>query len=444
MAQRRRRGAPFACAGQGHHAVRRRGHRGGAARRGGARRTSDRGHRRAADGRHERRRRPVRRGKMFLPQVVKSARVMKQAVAHLIPVHRSREGAHPDARRNRRVRIVMATVKGDVHDIGKNIVGVVLQCNNFDVIDLGVMVPAQKILATAREHHADAIGLSGLITPSLEEMAHVAGEMQREGFARAASDRRRDHLARAHGGQDRAELCERPDRVRPRRVARRRRRHQSAVGRPARRVRRRRRRGLREDARAACGKARTDAGLARRCARECVRRAIGPNVSAAGADVRRPAVSRNVDLAQVAELIDWGPFFQAWELSGPIRRSSRMPSSARRRGLCWRRAGDAPAHRRRALAVGGWRRRVLARRRESATTSCCSPTKRARSPLFTWRNLRQQNQRPAGKPNFCLADFVAPEASGVRDYVGAFAVTTGVASTRRRRLTRRPTTITRR
>ncbi len=120
-------------------------------------------------------------GKMFLPQVVKSARVMKQAVAHLIPFieeekKRTGVGGKPKG------RIVMATVKGDVHDIGKNIVGVVLQCNNFDVIDLGVMVPAQKILATARDNNADAIGLSGLITPSLEEMAHVASEMQREGF----------------------------------------------------------------------------------------------------------------------------------------------------------------------------------------------------------------------------------------------------------------------
>src|SRR6185503_15681803 len=120
-------------------------------------------------------------GKMFLPQVVKSARVMKQAVAHLIPFIEAEKAASGIESRSKG-RIVMATVKGDVHDIGKNIVGVVLQCNNFDVVDLGVMVPAQKILATARESNADAIGLSGLITPSLEEMAHVASEMQRENF----------------------------------------------------------------------------------------------------------------------------------------------------------------------------------------------------------------------------------------------------------------------
>ena len=121
-------------------------------------------------------------GKMFLPQVVKSARVMKQAVAHLIPYIEAEKLASGTEARSKG-RIVMATVKGDVHDIGKNIVGVVLQCNNFDVVDLGVMVPAQKILATARELNADVVGLSGLITPSLEEMAHVAAEMQREGFS---------------------------------------------------------------------------------------------------------------------------------------------------------------------------------------------------------------------------------------------------------------------
>ena len=119
-------------------------------------------------------------GKMFLPQVVKSARVMKQAVAHLVPYIEAEKARSGDLRP--RGKIVVATVKGDVHDIGKNIVGVVLQCNNFEVVDLGVMVPAEKILAKAREIGADMIGLSGLITPSLDEMVHVAHEMQRQGF----------------------------------------------------------------------------------------------------------------------------------------------------------------------------------------------------------------------------------------------------------------------
>src|SRR6187397_84143 len=121
-------------------------------------------------------------GKMFLPQVVKSARVMKQAVAYLMPFMEQEKRDLGLADQPSAGKILLATVKGDVHDIGKNIVGVVLQCNNYDVIDLGVMVPAQKILATAREVGADAVGLSGLITPSLDEMVRVAGEMERQGF----------------------------------------------------------------------------------------------------------------------------------------------------------------------------------------------------------------------------------------------------------------------
>src|SRR5207245_644698 len=118
-------------------------------------------------------------GRMFLPQVVKSARVMKRAVAYLQPfMEDDRDGA-----REAQAKVLLATVKGDVHDIGKNIVGVVLGCNDYEVIDLGVMVPCEKILQTAREQHADMIGLSGLITPSLDEMVHVAREMEREGFA---------------------------------------------------------------------------------------------------------------------------------------------------------------------------------------------------------------------------------------------------------------------
>ena len=138
-------------------------------------------------------------GKMFLPQVVKSARVMKRAVAHLVPfIEAEKNGEARSAG-----KIVLATVKGDVHDIGKNIVGVVLQCNNFEIHDLGVMAPAERILDTAEEVGADMVGLSGLITPSLDEMVHVAGEMQRRGMANSAADRRRHDLEGAHRGEDR-------------------------------------------------------------------------------------------------------------------------------------------------------------------------------------------------------------------------------------------------
>ncbi len=143
-------------------------------------------------------------GKMFLPQVVKSARVMKKAVAYLIPFIEAEKD--PDAPPRAKGKIVIATVKGDVHDIGKNIVGVVLQCNNYDVVDLGVMVPAQKILDAAREEKADVIGLSGLITPSLDEMVNVATEMKRQGFDHPAAHRWRHHQPRPHRRQDRPGL----------------------------------------------------------------------------------------------------------------------------------------------------------------------------------------------------------------------------------------------
>ena len=203
-------------------------------------------------------------GKMFLPQVVKSARVMKKAVAYLMPFMEAEKaaGAKPQG------RIVMATVKGDVHDIGKNIVGVVLQCNNYEVIDLGVMVPAAKILETAREKKADIIGLSGLITPSLDEMVHVAQEMEREKFQSAAADRRRDDEPRAHRGQDRAALSRQQHGARARCFARGRCRKQSFEPGRERRFRRADSRGLRTAAgRARREDAREEIGLARGSAR---------------------------------------------------------------------------------------------------------------------------------------------------------------------------------
>ena len=168
-------------------------------------------------------------GKMFLPQVVKSARVMKQAVAILLPFMEAEKRANGGGEgRQSAGKIVMATVKGDVHDIGKNIVGVVLACNNYEIIDLGVMTPASKILSVAREQKADAIGLSGLITPSLDEMAHVAAEMEREGFdipllIGGATTSRVHTAVKIHPRYARA------DRLRQRRQPRGRRRRRAAV-----------------------------------------------------------------------------------------------------------------------------------------------------------------------------------------------------------------------
>ena len=144
--------------------------------------------------------------KMFLPQVVKSARVMKKAVAYLLPYLEAEKEA---GQSNSSGKILLATVKGDVHDIGKNIVGVVLACNNFEVIDLGVMVPANKILETAIENDVDIIGLSGLITPSLDEMVHVAQEMKRQGFFRTTTYRRSNDFTQTHCGKDRSRIRQR-------------------------------------------------------------------------------------------------------------------------------------------------------------------------------------------------------------------------------------------
>ena len=428
VARRERRGAPVACAGQGHHDV----HRSRTPRKRAARSP------RAAGEPIEVIEGPLMdgmnvvgdlfgAGKMFLPQVVKSARVMKQAVAHLIPYIEAekRVGRRSEVRR---ATIVMATVKGDVHDIGKNIVGVVLQCNNFDVIDLGVMVPAQKILATAREHNADAIGLSGLITPSLEEMAHVAGEMQREGLHAAAPDRRRDDVARAHGGEDRAALSQRADRLRARRVARGRRDDEPAVRRAARRVRRRS--GATITRRSACStRAKRGPKLVTLAAARA--NAFTPDwtsVRAAGADVHRQARRSATSISpSIARYIDWGPFFQAWELAGPY--PAILDDPGRRRGgaqRARRRQGDARADHRGSLAHRARRRRRSGpRTRDRRRHRAVDATARARSRRSTWRNLRQQTRAAARQAQPVPRRF-RRAARHVDDYVGAFAVTAGV------------------
>ncbi len=193
-------------------------------------------------------------GKMFLPQVVKSARVMKQAVAYLMPFMEQEKKAKGIAKKSSNGKIVMATVKGDVHDIGKNIVGVVLQCNNYEVIDLGVMVPAAKILETAQKEKADIIGLSGLITPVARRDVPRRRRDGAPGLRGAAADRRRDHQPRAHGGEDPSELPARPDGLRDRREPRRRRRRQPDVGEGARRLRRRHPRRICAHRRGACAR----------------------------------------------------------------------------------------------------------------------------------------------------------------------------------------------
>ncbi|HEX4523115.1 MAG TPA: vitamin B12 dependent-methionine synthase activation domain-containing protein, partial [Casimicrobiaceae bacterium] len=362
-------------------------------------------------------------GKMFLPQVVKSARVMKQAVGHLIPFIEAEKAKSGDAGKPKGT-IVMATVKGDVHDIGKNIVGVVLQCNNFDVIDLGVMVPAQKILEVARERNVDLVGLSGLITPSLEEMAHVAHEMQRLGMSQplliGGATTSRVHtavkIAPNYGGvtvyvpdasravgvasnllsgelKDRyvAEVASDYEKIRIQ--------HAGKKGPPLISLAAARANALHLD----------------------WQHYVPPRPALIGRrEIRRP------DLAELARFIDWAPFFQTWELSGayPAILDDPVVGEAARNVLA---DGQAMLKR---IIEGHWLTAngaiaLLPANSIGDDIELYADEARKRVAL-TWRNQRQQNERPAGKPNYCLADFVAPKDSGVPDYLGAFAVTAGL------------------
>jgi 5-methyltetrahydrofolate--homocysteine methyltransferase len=362
-------------------------------------------------------------GKMFLPQVVKSARVMKQAVAHLIPFieeEKRRTGATSKG------RVVMATVKGDVHDIGKNIVGVVLGCNGYEVIDLGVMVSCEKILHAAKEHGAQAIGLSGLITPSLEEMSHVAAEMQRQGFADkniplliGGATTSRAHTAIKIAPNYQGTVVYVPDASR-------------AVGVVTK---------LLSIDNAAGYKDEVAADYERVRAQHANKKGV-PLVSLAEARANRfvwnadpayrpvaPAkpglhVLREVDLATLAEYIDWGPFFQTWDLAGAFPKilDDEVVGETARSVFA-----DGKAMLARVVAEK-W---ITANAvfglypANSVGEDIEIYTDETRGELaMTWHNLRQQHERPAGKPHQCLSDFVANKDAP--DWIGAFAVTAGL------------------
>jgi 5-methyltetrahydrofolate--homocysteine methyltransferase len=362
-------------------------------------------------------------GKMFLPQVVKSARVMKQAVAHLVPFIEA-EKAKSGAAGKPKGTIVTATVKGDVHDIGKNIVGVVLQCNNFEVVDLGVMVPAQKILETARERNADLVGLSGLITPSLEEMAHVAHEMQRLGMQQplliGGATTSRVHTAVKIAPKYNGVTVYVPDASR-------------AVGVASSLMSSELREAYVAEVAADYEKIRAQ-HAAKKGPTLITLAAARANASKADwAHYKPPAPTfigrrelRHVDLAELARYIDWAPFFQTWELSGPYPAilDDRVVGEAARNVLAEGRAMLERVVNERWLTANG----VVALMPANAVGDDIEiyADESRTSVALTWHNLRQQNERPAGKPNYCLADFVAPRDSGVTDYVGAFAVTAGI------------------
>ncbi|WP_141453065.1 methionine synthase [Pseudoxanthomonas sp. z9] len=359
-------------------------------------------------------------GKMFLPQVVKSARVMKKAVAYLLPFIEAEKLKTGDAGKSNG-KIVMATVKGDVHDIGKNIVGVVLACNNFDVVDLGVMVPAQKILDTARAENADIIGLSGLITPSLEEMTHVAREMQRQGFSLplliGGATTSRAHTALKIDPHYDAPTVWVKDASRAVGVA------QSLISR---------------DMRAAFVAA-NDADYAeirqrhrnRGDAKRLVslEKARGQKFDG-GWDTydppapRQPGITALDDypLAELVEYIDWTPFFQAWELAGKYPAILTDEVVGPQASELYR---DA-----RAMLDRIIRERWLTARgvfglwpAQSTGDDVVIQTEGGPQTLHF---LRQQVDKPVERPDFCLADFIAPRASGKADWIGMFAVTAGI------------------
>ena len=363
-------------------------------------------------------------GKMFLPQVVKSARVMKQAVAILLPYLEAEKLA--SGGREAQARILMATVKGDVHDIGKNIVGVVLGCNSYEVIDLGVMVSADKILQAAREKKVDLIGLSGLITPSLDEMVHVAKEMEREGFSIplliGGATTSRAHTAVKIAPSYRHPVVHVLDASRAVGVV-------SSLGnkeqRPA-------------FARANCEEQ-------EKLRQQYSGPRIAPLVSLQEARARRapidwtsyrpPAPSftgsrawNPVPLEKLVPLIDWTPFFHAWELKGIYPRILRD-------GVVGPRAQE----------LFDDARKLLAAIVEGKLLTACAVAgffpansvgddielyaDEARTrPLATFFTLRQQMEKPGGEPEYALADFIAPKETGLADYLGAFAVTTGVGA----------------
>lgn len=362
-------------------------------------------------------------GKMFLPQVVKSARVMKQAVAHLIPFIEAEKGDKPEAKG----KILMATVKGDVHDIGKNIVGVVLGCNGYDIVDLGVMVPAEKILQVAREEKCDIIGLSGLITPSLDEMVHVAREMQRQGFQLplmigGATTSKAHTAVKIEPQYSNDAVVYVTDASR-------------AVGVATSLLSRELKPEFVEKTRVDYAEVRErTANRAARTERLAYADAIAnkPAFDWTGYRAPKPSftgvrVLEDIDLAVLAEYIDWTPFFISWDLAGKYPRiltdevvgeaatALFADAQAMLKSLIEQKLIKARA------VFGFWPA-------SQVNHDDIEVRDEQGKPLAVLHHLRQQTIKPDGKPNLSLADFVAPKESGVTDYVGGFITTAGIGA----------------
>ena len=363
-------------------------------------------------------------GKMFLPQVVKSARVMKKAVAYLLPFIEAEKGEvqKPNG------TVIMATVKGDVHDIGKNIVGVVLQCNNFEVIDLGVMVPAAKILETAKEKGADIIGLSGLITPSLDEMAHVASEMQRQGFnlpllIGGAT------TSQTHTAVKIAPSYEQPT-IHVKDASR-------AVGVAQNLVSEGRRESYAEQIAADYEQVRQKHAGRRSKTRMATlerARANRTKIEWDGYEPPKPNVLgvRTFDdypLEEIRKYIDWTPFFHSWQLKASYPKIFDDPEKGEEAKKLFAEAQEL-------LDRAIEEKWLTARAVYGLFPASALPndsvevyTDESREKVLAELHfLRQQKQKPPGRPNHSLVDFVAPKETGLEDYVGLFAVTAGIGA----------------
>ncbi|PHQ88074.1 MAG: methionine synthase, partial [Thalassobium sp.] len=359
-------------------------------------------------------------GKMFLPQVVKSARVMKQAVAYLLPFIE----AEKDGKSETQGKILMATVKGDVHDIGKNIVGVVLQCNNFEVIDLGVMVPAEKILKVAKEENVDIIGLSGLITPSLDEMVHVAREMQRLNF----------HLPLMIGGATTSK-AHNAVKIEPQYkndiavyVAD----ASRAVGVAQKLVNPQAKLDFIAELREEYETVRVRNANRKQKALLPYETAISKGYQGDWINYQPPAplkpgihVFSDFDLADLVNYIDWTPFFFSWELAGKFPRiledevvGEAATNLFKDAQAMLKRIVDEKLFNARAV-VGIW----PAQRRGADDLVVFNED--GSEEIAILHHLRQQTDKPNAQPNYSLADFVAPEGTK-QDYIGGFVVTSGI------------------
>jgi 5-methyltetrahydrofolate--homocysteine methyltransferase len=370
-------------------------------------------------------------GKMFLPQVVKSARVMKQAVAYLMPFMEAEKASNlakgeSAGGRHSAGKIVMATVKGDVHDIGKNIVGIVLQCNNFEVIDLGVMVPAAKIIETARREGADIVGLSGLITPSLDEMSFLAGEMEREGFKLplligGATTSRVHTAVKIDPNYRSGPVVHVNDASR-------------AVGVVSSLLSPDRREGFAAEMRAEYAKisaAHFRAQADKKRLKLPDARANAVRIDFARTPPDKPAFLgtksfTDYDLAELVDYIDWTPFFQTWELAGrfpailddpkvgEVARSLYDDARKMLERIVAERWFKAQA------VIGFWPANA------DGDDIAVYADEARETQIATFHTLRQQLEKREGRFNAALSDFIAPASSGVADYIGAFVVTAGI------------------